>query len=483
MAFCLHRAEPGDRKRVAAGLSVHKFPFREVSPVRRENSEGRDQGRHLVVSASAFHLAGYAARSFSMLPLPALETNLSTQERSLALLLRRDMDVLREHLLTWNTDPRLSDDAITARLLDTEDDFGPEDATYVSLTNIYQQQVGLSDSALVLGDVEVFGRAVEGLQRLVSAAASVGNLATWSVATLTLHLIRDLWSSSLHQRIPGMDPALTGTRWVQLRQDFISVLGARCPPQLELWPSQLDAASRAANHQDDLVIALPTSAGKTRIAELCILRTLADTKRVVYVTPLRALSAQVERLLSRTFIPLLASVTSLYGAAGATIADAENLANANIVVATPEKLDFALRQDPDVLNDVGLIVFDEGHMIGLGSREIRYEALVQRLLRRQDAKSRRIVCLSAMFNSSDPYFADFTKWLRDDEPGAPVQISWRPTRQRLSTLDWNSTSSSAVLRFRDDEKPFVPRFLVGEEAKGRGRSRSQKMNPSFSYRR
>lgn len=70
-----------------------------------------------------------------MLPLPALETNLSTQERSLALLLRRDMDVLREHLLTWNTDPRLSDDAITARLLDTEDDFGPEDATYVSLTN------------------------------------------------------------------------------------------------------------------------------------------------------------------------------------------------------------------------------------------------------------------------------------------------------------------------------------------------------------
>lgn len=38
---------------------------------------------------------------------------------------------------------------------------------------------------------------------------------------------------------------------------------------------------------DDLVVALPTSAGKTRIAELCILRTLADERRVIYVTPLR----------------------------------------------------------------------------------------------------------------------------------------------------------------------------------------------------
>ena len=53
------------------------------------------------------------------------------------------------------------------------------------------------------------------------------------------------------------------------------------------------------------------------------------------------------------------------------------------MVATPEKLDFALRQDGNVLNDVGLIVFDEGHMIGtFGSREIRYEVLIQRLLRR-----------------------------------------------------------------------------------------------------
>ena len=45
-------------------------------------------------------------------------------------------------------------------------------------------------------------------------------------------------------------------------------------------------------------------------------------------------------------------------------------------MATPEKLDFALRNDPSLLDDVGLLVFDEGHMIGLNEREVRYEVRI-----------------------------------------------------------------------------------------------------------
>ena len=59
-------------------------------------------------------------------------------------------------------------------------------------------------------------------------------------------------------------------------------------------------------------------------------------------------------------------------------------ASREIIIATPEKLDFALRSDPSLIDDVGLIVLDEGHMIGPSEREIRYETLVQRLLRRAD---------------------------------------------------------------------------------------------------
>jgi hypothetical protein len=437
------------------------------SAVRRDQGIDQDRGRHLVVSATAFHLAGYAARSYSMLPVPALEANLSTQERCLALILRKDMAVLREQVIDWFSEAVRSDEQIAARLSNLEDAFDADDAMVLAATNAYIHAVGRADSALMYGNRELFQSALGLLRELVAAAAASGQLATWWVAMLTLHLLEDMWNSSLHQRLPQVGPLAGQESWKDLRSRFIAQMGVRRPPQMELWPSQLDAARRAIDLNDDLVIALPTSAGKTRIAELCILCTLASQKRVVYVTPLRALSAQVERVLARTFIPLGFSVTSLYGATGATVADTQSLASANIVVATPEKLDFAMRQAPEVLDDIGLIVFDEGHMIGLGSRELRYEALVQKLLRRSDAHLRRIVCLSAMFNAEDPFFEDFTRWLRSDEPGLPVQVSWRPTRQRRATLDWSASSKSARLNFRDEEEAFVPNFIKVRAAKGR----------------
>lgn len=440
------------------------------SAVRRDTSESRDRGRHLVVSATAFHLAGYAARSYSMLPVPALEANLSTQERCLALILRKDITILREQIIAWFSDATRSDDQIAARLLNPEDEFDTDDAVVIAATNAYVWAIGTADSGLLYGNRELFQSAIDLLRQLIAASAQSGQLSTWWVATLTLHLLEDLWASNLYQRLPQEGPSAGQEDWPGLRSSFIAQMSVRRPPQMELWPSQLDAAKRAIDLTDDLVIALPTSAGKTRIAELCVLCTLASRKRVVYVTPLRALSAQVERVLARSFVPLGFTVTSLYGAVGTTIADSQTLASANIVVATPEKLDFAMRQDPAVLNDVGLIVFDEGHMIGLGSRELRYEALVQKLLRRGDAQQRRIVCLSAMFNAEDPYFEDFTKWLRSDEPGAPVQVSWRPTRQRIATLDWAASSESARLSFREEEA-FVPNFVKIRAAKGRRRKK------------
>ena len=435
------------------------------SAVRRGDPTDGELGRHLVVSSAAFHLAGYAARSFSLLPLPAMERNLASHERCLAYLLRRDLEILRSQILQWQSDTGHTDEALVGRLLDETDSFGPEDAALLALTTSYHRGLGLADTALFLGDREIFDTAIQVLETVLSSAAQIGNIPTWWVVTLTLHLLRDLWDQSLHVLLPSGPNSNTPERWNDLRRDFIAHLATRRPPHIELWPSQIAAARRATDPTDDLVIALPTSAGKTRIAELCILRALADGKRTVYVTPLRALSAQIERVLSRTFVPLGASVTSLYGASGATLIDAKTLVSADIVVATPEKLDFALRQDPDVLNDVALVVFDEGHMIGLGSREIRYEVLIQRLLRRQDAANRRIVCLSAMFNQDDELFVDFGNWLRSDAPGDFIHVQWRPTRQRFATLDWSSGSNSGMLSFIDGEKPFVPRFVEASAPK------------------
>jgi hypothetical protein len=318
--------------------------------------------------------------------------------------------------------------------------------------------LALFDQALLTGRDGLAQAARNQLGATAAEASALDAVSHWWTATLASQLIDELWTLSLHQRVAPLSPQNDDyASWEHFRRSYVQRLRAGARAAIELWPSQLEAADRALAPDDDLVVALPTSAGKTRIAELCILRTLASGRRVVYVTPLRALSAQIERDLGETFRPLGVTVSTLYGSAGIEIEDSEALRNSQIVVSTPEKLDFALRNDHSIINTVGLVVLDEGHMLGPGEREVRYEALVQRLLRRPDASERRIVCLSALFPTPDE-MQDLTAWLRQDEPGEPIHSQWRPTRQRFGVLQWTGAAARLDAKV-EQESPYVPRFV------------------------
>jgi predicted heme/steroid binding protein len=269
----------------------------------------------------------------------------------------------------------------------------------------------------------------------------------------------------LHKNLPTEPPEGAAEKYADLRRLFIGSLFARKNSEVELWPSQREAARRSPDVKDDLVVALPTSAGKTRVAEIAALMTLSSARRVLIVTPLRALSAQTERSFRKTFAPLGFSVSSLYGASGLSAGDEDALRTREIIIATPEKLDFALRSDPSLIDDVGLIVLDEGHMIGPSEREIRYETLVQRLLRRADSADRRIVCLSAILPSGDE-LDDLTAWIRADEPGDAVRSDWRPTRQRFGMLAWRGLNARLTLDLTNNG-PFLDQFVVQKPPRGR----------------
>ncbi len=427
-----------------------------------------DSGFHRVTAAVAFHLARYAARAYSILPAGAIETNMSPSERALARLLRRSLDDLHGQISTWLLDEVHRDDAVAERL--QTDDYDEYDAIHDILTTSLMRGLALFDHALRTGNTASADRARQLLLTGAAAAADLDVVPHWWILTLAAHLIDELWDHSLHERLPKLPPDHPNERWNELRKDYIRRLRRTTRAAIELWPSQITAAERAIDPADDLIIALPTSAGKTRIAELCILRALAAGKRVVYVTPLRALSAQVERDLSDTFVPLGFPVSSLYGSAGVEAADADTLRTKEIVVSTPEKLDFALRNDPTIIDDVGLIVLDEGHMLGPGEREVRYEALVQRLLRRDDAGDRRIVCLSALFPETEK-MTDLVTWIRRDRPGEPVHSEWRPTRQRFGWIQWEGRA--ALLKVRvEGEEPYVPRFVEAKPPPSGSRRRN-----------
>lgn len=443
-----------------------------------QNNNVRDF--HRLVAAAAYHLGRFSARAYSLLQTDFENANLAPPERCLARLMLRDLNGLDTQITTWRLGGKGSDDTL-AELLgqlfpegdgrnggQPEEEQAPEDDLMgvldLALADNFMAAMGTAMLAFERGESELLDTAIARLQVGLEEAGDFNLVPQWWCHRLTIHLLGDLWHSSFHQRLPLAIPNLANSEWPVLRDLFIASLYRRSRAEIELWPSQLDAATRAFNLAENMVVSLPTSAGKTRIAELCILACLAAGKRVVFVTPLRALSAQTELVLQRTFQPLGKTVSSLYGSIGVSAVDENILRDRDIIVATPEKLDFALRNEPTLLDDVGLVVLDEGHMIGLGEREVRYEVQIQRLLKRVDANTRRIICLSAILPEGDK-LEDFVAWLTCDKPGGLLQNDWRPTRLRFGEVNWRNSvkwqDSYAQLNVQiGEEKPFVPKFLT-----------------------
>lgn len=446
---------------------------------------------HRFVAAAAYHLGRYSAQAYSLLRQRLEGANLAGMEIALAKLMLRDLDGLGADIHAWFASGKGSDDAITSTLAeakpgwDDEEDsnekldlLNPQDplteAALVALEDNFMAALSIAMLAMERGDESLM---LEADRRLIDGLVSAEEMSlvpAWWCYRLARHLLTGLWHTSFHVVLPRSGPPGQDVGdWLRLRRLFIATMYRRSKAELELWPSQLQAAKRVLDATANLVMSLPTSAGKTRIAELCILSTLGRGRRVVFVTPLRALSAQTEVGLRRTFGPLGKSVSSLYGSIGASGTDVDALRKRDIVVATPEKLDFALRSDPQLLDDVGLVVLDEGHMIGLTEREVRYEAQIQRLLRRPDAADRRVICLSAILPDGDQ-LEDFAAWLTRDRPDGLIKDGWRPTRLRYGEVDWRGDHARLNVTV-GEEKPFISNFLT---AKMPTQGKARKLFPS-----
>lgn len=434
---------------------------------------------HRLVAGAAYHLGRYSARAYSLLFEGLSESNLSVVELSLAKLMLRDLDGVNTAVSSWHASGIGSDGNLIAAFdwvaepdgdndIDSSEEGGAIEAMTLALEGNFLSAMSQTLLALERGELSLIEKAQARLKEGLSVAGELNLVSQWWVHRLAVHIVGGLWTSSFHALLPNQGPpGVDVGGWVQLRKLFITSLMRRRRAEIEVWPSQVDATKRVLDFDANLVLSLPTSAGKTRIAELCILACLARNKRVVFVTPLRALSAQTEVTLRRTFGVLGKTVSSLYGSIGASGSDVDALKTQDIVVSTPEKLDFALRSDPELLDDIGLVVLDEGHMIGLGEREVRYEAQIQRLLRRSDAATRRIICLSAILPEGDQ-LTDFTAWLTSDRADGLIKNDWRPTRLRYGEVDWDPNSKYAQLKIVvGDEHPFVPKFVVGKTLSSR----------------
>ena len=428
-----------------ASQDTIKYAFNKAgkafhSLVRTYNVNRPELGFWSVMGATSYHLAGYSATAYSLLSQRNQESNFAPAELVIRHLILRDIQSLKTESKKWLLDSaggNLTVHEMTSHEIDIS-----ELISKILTTTVYRA-FACFEFALCTGNEAQRHTALNLLKSGLVVASRTECVTLWWIIRVAYHLIDDLWAKSLHRILPT-DGSNNSAKYPELRRLFLARLYSRQIAELEVWPSQVEAAKRAVDVSDDLIVSLPTSSGKTRIAEICALMTLSQKKRVLIVAPLRALSSQMEHSFRSTFGALGFSVSSLYSGGSTDIGENHPFRSHEIVVSTPEKLEFALKLDRSLIDDVGLIVFDEAHMVGPDERGLRFELLIQRLLRRPDAYRRRIVCLSAIL-PDDETLEDFTAWIRNDENGSPITSKWRPTRTRYATITWRGKAAVLTL--------------------------------------
>ena len=236
------------------------------------------------------------------------------------------------------------------------------------------------------------------------------------------------------------------TRAVNSRtSDFVRSLTSRehramfelLPPQRAALLEQglLDQAKTA------IVIDLPTSGGKTLLAQFRILQALnqfdsdEDSEKgwVAYVAPTRALCAQIARGLRTDFDPIGLRVEQLTAAIEVDAFEEELLTETyrpfHVLVATPEKLSLVIRNKKVEKRPLALVVMDEAHNIEAKGRGLRIELLLATV---------KMDCPLANFLLLMPYVEgaeSVARWLAQDvNAGQAISLGtvpWKPNERIL----------------------------------------------------
>ena len=156
------------------------------------------------------------------------------------------------------------------------------------------------------------------------------------------------------------------------------------------YPFALDGFQREAIrtllHGDSVMVAAPTGTGKTVVAEFGVWDAFKRTGRVIYTTPIKALSNQKYR-----------DLRAVYGdEVGLLTGDVSENRDARAVVMTTEVLRNMLLQTPWDLDNVETVIFDEIHYLADPERGTTWEEAI--ILCPDHVQ---LICLSATINNAD----------------------------------------------------------------------------------
>ena len=210
----------------------------------------------------------------------------------------------------------------------------------------------------------------------------------------------------------------------------------RRQPIFEMLPPQrrtLREQGLLGSGHRSVVVSLPTSSGKTFIAQFRILQALNqfDHERgwIAYLAPTRALVNQLTLRLRRDFADIGITVEKVSPALEIDGLEADMLVDTDaerqfrLLVTTPEKLDMMLRGDWEgrIGRPLTLVVVDEAHGLASGPRGLRLELLLATINRE---------CRHAQFLLLTPFIpnaGEIARWLApDSHRSIELGVDWTP---------------------------------------------------------
>ncbi len=222
-----------------------------------------------------------------------------------------------------------------------------------------------------------------------------------------------------------------------------------------LWVNHLKAVKTGyLNRGRSMIMTSPTGSGKTTLSILKIAATLCAGESVVYLAPTHALVDQVETDMS-------AQIGSLEDVSVVEDLALEELGDRlpAFSVMTPERCLALMGFAPELFDKVGLLVFDEFHLISaddpanstkINARAI--DAMLALLTFMRQRKEADLLLLSAMVAKG----GDIARWLRG-VTGREVDAfddPWKPTRQLRSCViyDLDDIADGAAKAAKEDTK-------------------------------
>ncbi len=202
-------------------------------------------------------------------------------------------------------------------------------------------------------------------------------------------------------------------------------------------------------NKKNMIVSMPTASGKSLIAYLSILRTLEDNKKAVYIVPLRALAAEKYndlKQINNYGYRVMLSIGS--------VEDDINLDDVDVLVATSEKFDSIMRSGNKWMNNLGIAVIDEIHMIGEPNRGPTLESVISKI--KTIKPDTQIVGLSATI----PNGQDLAEWLN----AKYVYTEWRPVELEVYAVDKDSKqmyseSSNDIVNNLEKDKDAVLQII------------------------